>query len=443
MMAESPRRARPGWSPAPPPGVRNGSRPARAHRPRPSFAIASALVLAGALALTCPPTPHAQTLKPWVPPSADSLLRWASEAKVRFRENTGDSVGGANFRAYQLVGTMGRRLVRSLGRTNLLQSHAVGAVIESLGLDVDVRVDAKFPQFVLLMVRNPYRLTAHAVGFVYWYRGDDLRMQGAMFYGGHRPELRAWWAGYPDEPYSLGVIEHDRSPSGRVRVTLFRMGSSAAFWSMLQSPDEGPDLASAGEAAWVDINADDRPELVTWVRVPNDTLFDACPSCPYIIQERTFTESRAGLRLHDMRVLPSPYATFTLFVRLLADGNRTAAARLLKDPARLDEAVAAGWGLRRRAKAWMLEYAEEERWPRWLAFLHHGVRGDQRYIVHFELKDGRWIISRWLTPRPPGRARPGGAGADSAATVAPATKPAGGTALRPAGPQAATPRGAP
>jgi hypothetical protein len=313
-------------------------------------------------------------------------------------------------------------------------------VIDSLGLDVDVQVDPKFPQFVLLVVRNPYRLTAYAVGFLYWYRGDDLRMQGAMFYGGHRPAMRVWWTGFKDGPYSLGVIDHDRSPQGHVRMTLFRMGPSAAYWDMLQYPEEGADFSGAGEAAWVDINTDDRPELVAWVRAQNDTLFDACLSCPFIIHELTYTESRDGLRLHDMRVLPSPYATFTLFVRLLGEGNRAAAARLLRDPAKVAEAMAAGWGERRHAKAWMLEYGEEERWPRWLAFLHHGSLGDQRYIVHFELKEGRWIISEWLKPHPPNGAVSGVARADSAAA---APKPPSRAPVRRPAPRAVAPGGRP
>jgi hypothetical protein len=399
-----------------------------------------ALLLALALAAVCPAAARAQALRPWVPPSADSLLQWASEARVLFKENTGDTVGGANFRAYELVGTMGRRLVRSLGRANLLQADAVATVIDSLGLDVDVQVDPKFPQFVLLVVRNPYRLTAYAVGFLYWYRGDDLRMQGAMFYGGHRPAMRVWWTGFKDGPYSLGVIDHDRSPQGHVRMTLFRMGPSAAYWDMLQYPEEGADLAGAGEAAWVDINSDDRPELVAWVRAQNDTLFDACLDCPFIIHELTYTESRRGLRLHDMRVLPSPYATFTLFVRLLGEGNRAAAARLLRDPAKVAEAMAAGWGERRHAKAWMLEYGEEERWPRWLAFLHHGSLGDQRYIVHFELKEGRWIISDWLKPHPPNGAVGGAARADSTAA---APKPPSRAPVRRPAPRAVAPGGKP
>lgn len=389
-------------------------------------AIAIPAVLA--LALCLPGAARAQALKPWLPPSADSLLHWSTEAKVRFKANTGDTVGGSNFTAYELVGLMGRRLLRSLGRTHLLEAKALSPVLDSLGLDVDVEVDPKLPQFVLLMVRNPYRLTAHAVGFLYWYRGDDLRMQGAMFYGGLRPSMRAWYVGYPDQPYSLGVIDHDRSPEGRTRMTLFRLGPTAGYWDMFQFPEENPELAGAGEAAWVDINNDGRPELVAWMRARNDSIFEACLSCPYIIHEMTYTESRDGLRLHDRRVMPSPYATFTLFVRLLGEGNRAAAARLLKDPARMEEARALGWGERLRAGVWKLEYAEEERWPRWLAFLHHGPKGDQRYIVHFELKEGRWIISDWLKPRPPSRAlvRPGG-NVDSVSvgprSVAPKTSP--------------------
>ncbi len=407
--------------------------------PRSTVVVTALLMMAGVLALFCPHAVRAQAIKPWVPPSADSLQRWSSEAKVLFQANTGDSVGGANFRAYERVGLMGRRLVRSLGRSGLLQAHAVGVIIDSLGLDVDVEVDPKFPDFVLLMVRNPWRLTARAVGFLYWYRGEDLRMQGAMYFGGNRPVMRVWWTGYPDQPYSLGVIDYERSTSGRIRLTLFRMNPSASVWNLIQTPDDGPDLAGAGEAAWVDINADGRPELVAWVRAENDTLFESCLSCPYIIHEHTYTEARGGMRLHDLRLLPSPYSTFTLFVRQLADGNRAAAARLLRDPSRVDEAVAAGWGLRQRAKAWKLEYAEEERWPRWLAFLHHGPGGDQRYIVHFELKEGRWIIREWLKPRPAGTSvTPPHSGA------APQKgNPAGARPSAPAPPKARAPGGPP
>lgn len=221
MMAEHPRPACTGGSPAKDSSAR-----------RASIARAVLALMTGALVLAGPGVARGQPIRPWLPPAADSLQRWSSEARVMFQANTGDSVGGKNFDAYERVGLMGRRLVRSLGRSNLLQAPVVAAVIDSLGLDVDVEVDPKFPDFVLLMVRNPFRLTARAVGFIYWYRGEDLRMQGSLFFGGHRPSLRVWWTGYTDQPYSLGVIDHERSTSGRMRVTLFRMNAAGTAWQL-------------------------------------------------------------------------------------------------------------------------------------------------------------------------------------------------------------------
>jgi hypothetical protein len=225
-----------------------------------------------------------------------------------------------------------------------------------------------------------------------------------MFYGGHKPTMRVWWSGYHDQPYSMGVLDREATAAGTIRLTLFRLGNDGGYWNLQQYPGDGPDMLGGGEAAWVDINNDLRPELVAWLKAKNDSLFDACLDCPSIIHEYTFTESESGFSLHDLRVLPSPYSTFTLFIRLLSEGNRTAAARLLHDPSRIAEAVADGWGSRRRAKAWVLEYGEETRWPRWLEFLHHGPRGDKRFVVHFEQLDGRWIISDWVVPHLPNQA---------------------------------------
>jgi hypothetical protein len=358
-----------------------------------------------ALAALAPAGASAQSRLPWLPPAADSLQRWASEAKVRFREATGDTVGGPNFRAYELVGMMGRRLLRAHGPVGQVSARRVAGALDSLGLEVELAMDEAFPNFMLLMVRNPYRRTAHAVGFLYWYLEDDLRMQGTVFFGGLKPVMRAWWTGIPGMPYSIGVIDRARGWPQPAYMSLLRLIADGRYWSLVQYRGNGPDLSPGGEAAWVDINTDDRPELVAWVRAENDTLFESCRNCPAILHEFIYTESEAGFDLHDMRVLPSPYSTFTLFIRLLADGNRAAAARLLKDPQRIDEAIAAGWGSRRRARAWSLEYAEDTRWPRWLAFLHHGPRGDRRYIVRFEQRDGRWILSDWVVPRRPDPAR--------------------------------------
>jgi len=356
--------------------------------------VVMASVLAAATMLGAPSVARGQTIKPWVPPAADSLVRWASEAKVRFRANTGDSVGGANYRAYDLVGTIGRRLLRSLGKNNLIQAQAIKPVFDSLGLETEVATDPKLPHFVLLMARNPYRRTASAVGYLYWFRGDDLRMQGALFRGGMQPEMRVWWTGWKQAPYGWGVV--DRSRDGELRFTLFRLAPNGSFWNLIQYADSSSQLGGAGSVAWVDMDRDERPELVAWVANDGDSLFEECPDCPKLLNELTFTERPEGFGLHDTRVVPSPYATFTLFIRLLIENNRSQAARLLKDPARLQQAVAAGWGARRTPRTWKIELAEPEtRWPRWLGVRFRGPAGDKRYVVRFELHHGRWIIRDW------------------------------------------------
>jgi hypothetical protein len=129
-----------------------------------------------------------------------------------------------------------------------------------------------------------------------------------------------------------------------------------------------------------------------------DSTFERCGECPQLQSETTFVLRNGSFEPFDSRLMPSPFSTFTLFVRLLGDGNRTAAARLLRDPTRLDLAVKAGFGATNaRRGAWKLEYAEDnEAWPRWLALRHVAGTGRPLYIVHFGLRDGRWVILDWL-----------------------------------------------
>jgi hypothetical protein len=173
---------------------------------------------------------------------------------------------------------------------------------------------------------------------------------------------------------------------------------------LAQYEEGDPDLGRAGEAYWEDLNGDDQPEIVSWVRAGADSSFEECLGCPHLISERIFTEHEGGFGLHDSRLLSSPYASFVLFVRLLREKNRAAAARLLQDPAKLDEAVALGWGGHPRRGEWKLEYAEpRQAWPRWLALRFKAGKGEPLYVVHFTMKDGRWIIRDWAQASPGGK----------------------------------------
>ena len=94
--------------------------------------------------------------------------------------------------------------------------------------------------------------------------------------------------------------------------------------------------------------------------------------------------------------MPTPYSTLAAFVRALVDGNRSAAARLLKQPARIEEAVRDGWGARRGLRGWKIERAEPDTpWPRWLQVSGGAGASRKRWTVRFELDRGRWVITDW------------------------------------------------
>src|SRR5688572_10427581 len=381
---------------------------------------------AAALLVAVAPLPApAQTIKPWVPPASDSLVQWASEAKVRFRANLGDSIGGDNYRAYDLVGRMGRRLLRSLGREGMRQAAAIEPVLDTLGLDTDIRVDPDLPYFALLMVRNPTHRETKAVGFLFWYLENDLRMQGVQFQRGIDPQMRVWWTGAQEAPYSWGVMDRTRGVDPLLRFTLLRLEATGRFWNLVQFDDTGIKMGSAGTSTWADVNGDNRYEAVAWIPAEPESLFDECSSCPKRINELVFMERPEGFRLLDTRLVPTPYSTFTAFIRLLLEGNRSQAARLVKDPALVQRAIAAGWAARKEWRTWLVEEAEPgAAWPLWLLIRHKGPQGEKRYRVDFEMSRGRWVIRNWterrVAPTPP---RPQGSGGASGSVRTPGVRP--------------------
>jgi hypothetical protein len=105
----------------------------------------------------------------------------------------------------------------------------------------------------------------------------------------------------------------------------------------------------------------------------------------------------------------------------LLSGQKGAAGRLLTNPAKVEAALALGWGRRRAAGTWTLERAEpEERWPRWLGFKFQDGAEKRRFIVRFRQEGVRWLIHDWEEPAAVGRparrapakapAKPGDAG---------------------------------
>jgi len=147
------------------------------------------------------------------------------------------------------------------------------------------------------------------------------------------------------------------------------------------------------------------------VRLEPDSVFDVCAACPKLETERTYTLRSEGYEPHDYRIVPSQFATFTLFIRLLQEGNQEAARRLLGKPAKLREAIADGWGGPLKRGAWKIVGSEPDQpWPLWIEAHLDGPKGTKRYLIRFALQDGRWIISDWGPAAEPGaRGTTGGA----------------------------------
>ena len=335
-------------------------------------------------------------VRPWVPPGFDSLQTWAAESRAELRDQPRDAIDSVTVIPYNRAGAIAMRWMKSLGRSAATQAKPIEIALDSLGFDTEIISDPVLPNFMLLVVRNPFRLTASAMAYLYWYRGDRVMQQGVELRGGQSPQMRVWWSGERDTPYKWALLDRSREDLTVMRFMLFKLTADGGLWRPAQYEGNGPNLAHAHSANLSDVNGDGLPELVAWSEAPPDTMFEACTACPRRLIENIYVERKdEGFGLNDSRLVPSPYSMFVLFIRLLVDHNRAAAARLLADPAKIDEAIAMGWGTRRSPGTWKLELSENERWPRWLQFRFRGARGVERYVVRFKQKDGRWIIENW------------------------------------------------
>ncbi len=371
---------------------------AMTHRPR-SHALLAFAVVGFALStasMLAPTSALAQAVQPWTPAASDSVVRFVSSAKVRFQEQRTDSLSARDIQAFELVAQGARRLLRLLGRSNMLQAPIIEATLDSLGADVDVVNDPLQPSIVFVMVRNPYRPGSGAVGYLMWYRGNDLRMQGVSFPAGIRPRLRAWYTGRATGPYGAAIVYTQRSVPARFGFKYLRLSPDGYFWNLVQYEGHGPDLGEPGDVTFGDVNNDGHPELINFQKIEADSFLVLERGTPALIQERIYTERPEGFVAHDARILPGPIATLRLFAVTLAAGDRESAGRLLADPGRLSEALDAGWGRSKQRGAWTVEYGEEQQpWPEWLALRVLGDGGFKRWIFHFTIRDGRWVIRDW------------------------------------------------
>lgn len=332
-------------------------------------------------------------MKPWSPASADSVTSLVAEAKVRFRQMTADTLGESEIVPFEKVGQAARRLLRRFGRDQLLLAPSIEASLDSLGLDTDVVQDPHVPNIVLVLVRNPFRRTQQAVGYLLWYRGVDLRMQGVSFPPCIEPQMRSWWTGQPVAPYATAVIYRERregSPSG---FAYLRLAPDGYYWRLVQYQGQGPDLGPLSSAGFVDANRDGLPELVAYSASPPDSVMRVEAPVQPILREVLFTDRGNGFIPHEARYVGGPLQTLRTFVSLLRAGDREGARGLLLRSDMFELIEAAGWAQTRSAGSFVVDRQEESQpWPEWYGVRVRGVNGVRRWVVHFAFQGGRWLI---------------------------------------------------
>ena len=382
--------------------------PEPAARRRSGGALLRAALTALLFVVTAAPEALAQAPKPWVPPGPDSIQALVSEAKVRFREVKTDTITEQTIVPFERVAQAARRLLRRLDRNAPFAAPGIEASLDSLGLDTDVVNDASLPQIVFVMIRNPHRPSMQAVGYLLWYRGSDLRMQGMSFPPATQPRLRAWWSSQQGSPYSAAIVYRERAEKPRMGFKYLKLSADAYYWDLVQYEGNGPDLGLAGDVAWADLNRDGRPELLSYSPAPPDSVLTVSPPVHPVIREVIYTEGPRGFLAHDARFVPGPLETLRQFVIALRAGEQDRARRLLMNPDFLEFARAAGWASTRSPRSFVVDRQQEGLpWPEWLGARVTGSTGPRRWVFHFALREGRWLIKDWVAEEAP-RSEPAG-----------------------------------
>jgi hypothetical protein len=268
-------------------------------------------------------------------------------------------------------------------------------------LDTDVVNDPLLPSIELVMVRNPYRLSQQAVGYLLWYRGVDLRMQGAAFPPCVRPRIRSWWSGRPASPYSTAIIYETRNDAPALGFKYLELSGDGYYWNLVQYEGNGPELGLAGDATFADLNGDGKPELLSYSRAPEDSILSVAPPVHPLIREAIYTEHGRGFVVHDARIVPGPLASLKLFLSWLREGKPENARHLLVDPAQADQALKLGWADVRSPRNFLVDRQEEgQSWPDWLGARVQTKAGVQRYVFHFTLQEGHWLVKDWVAEEP-------------------------------------------
>lgn len=351
--------------------------------------------------------------KPWRPAGGDSVSVWASEARALLLGSQSDVLSADDLRAFGLQDRIARAYFRSLGRRGMRAASSLENVLDTLKLSGRVSQKQEFPTFVLVQFLNPHLESRASLAYLYWFRGDELRSQPIDLKGGRNADLQVFWTGSETAPYEAGILHYKgQGVESAPELYAFRMLPKADAWIPVQVGDADIRLGGKGSGAWVDIDRDANPELVTWTDGLPDTLFIPCTeaTCPRLTTQRVFVRGRGGFRLYEQRTVASPYATLVLFLRALGRNEEAFARTLTQHAQVMVRAQELGWvGLRRGRAFAAMPTPGNTRWPDRLRFNYAAPGRPTTFIeARFVNLEGHWFIDELLILSQPSAPARGG-----------------------------------
>ncbi len=335
----------------------------------------------------------------------DSSAAWAREGLALLAASRADSVGAVETRAFDAFDRIAQRYFSALGSRHMQGARGVLTVFDSLGVPAEFVQDAELPQFCAITFFHPAYAGHAAVTYLHWFIGDELQRQRLLLTGGKNLQLEVWWTGNPGGPYEAGLLDRRRTgDTAETFFTLLRMAPNARVWSVLQYGRRGVDLGGRGPARFVDLNDDSIPELVSWTAVTPDPRFVVNSHLPPLLSERLWQRSDSGFVLFDRRTVPTPFATWVLFLHALGAGETVAARALVASPAVVTRARVLGLGAVRAKDSWQaLDSGADDRWNQRMTFLYGAPKRSRGLDVKMKFVDGHWLIERIdsRAPTPP------------------------------------------
>jgi hypothetical protein len=360
-----------------------------------AFALRLAFACVALAVLAAPGRAQGSRPAPWQPAGFDSTRLWALDARTLLDQTASDSIGPNESRAFGLLDRVMRRSFLGLGARGMRGARGVLTVLDSLKLDVEMAQDPDLPQFCVVTYFNPKFAGYAAWTSLFWWRGDDLMKQSILLTGGRNIQMKVWWTGNELGPYEMALVDYPRKGNAREGAfSMLRLSRAAEFWGAVQYPGKTIDLGGAGLARLVDLDNDGVPELAQWTTSEVDPRFVQDPNLPPVLSERIYRRTDDGFRLLDRRTVPTPFATFVLFLRALEAGQTALARSLVSVPTVYTRAVTLKLGTFHAPGSWRAsEPAPGARWAESMRFQYGAPPHlDKGIDVRMKEVEGHWLV---------------------------------------------------